>query len=717
MKKLWQSREEPDQYSVRVAQLKEFVRQYRLDQQLPGPASSIQRLPDENPSRVDMKVLKTLEAQLKPFMDYHAVNPFPISRTEPPGRGRFILGRQKGNNAPITAGWDELSMHFLVDGATGWGKSTFLHHLLLQAQDRSIPLLFFDPKLDARYLAIRDRHCLVIHKHAPFNLLQVPAFLDRDEFISIFVTLIAKSMWGGENLKAVLRKGLKEVFSQHDQPCIRDLMQAIKKQESKKNSYQENNAIHGMNERLQNLITYWPGLSTTRYGITYEELFQRSIYITLKWYDETSEYLYPFMLSMLLSSYMERQERNQTNRIVYMDESILKLGNQEKYSNIDRTNLLSQIITIGREHGLAFLISSTLISGLESLVKANTNTKLFFPYADFKETNEAISTLGLTQEQADYYRYSLKLGEGILMRSGNERHPILLTFKDLGFDKTVTEEDWQTALQRINQYRREPLPKASEVRPEKEEAPSDSEEFVEPEAQVRRKSESSKRKDEALTRNEEKLLKAIIRELLTVTDAYRKAGVNPQSGRNAHERLLAKGLLTEEKIRIRSGRGGQPKLLMPTEEAHKLLRTKPSERPKGSGSPQHRYLAQEYAKGLPGAQIEFLVSKKRVDLYLRYKGEDHSIIFHIVNNESGQQPEEGDQIAIEIEITSPEKTAANNIMKNREAGISHTIIATLPEDLEKTRSHLADQLPEDLQSHYTITNALELLQTLRGGPR
>ena len=81
--------------------------------------------------------------------------------------------------------------------------------------------------------------------------------------------------------------------------------------------------------------------------------------------------------------------------------------------------------------------------------------------------------------------------------------------------------------------------------------------------------------------------------------------------------------------------------------------------------------------------------------------------------EAGKAVPPGALLAIEVETSSPAKTALNNITKNAEVGITHTIVAVMPKHVNATRTSLEERVPSDLRSAYTVVDVFALLKGLK----
>ena len=198
--------------------------------------------------------------------------------------------------------------------------------------------------------------------------------------------------------------------------------------------------------------------------------------------------------------------------------------------------------------------------------------------------------------------------------------------------------------------------------------------------------------------------------LLVATKAYAAALLSRQAGRTAKDKLVTLGLSDSERILVRAGRGGNALVLEPTPQGYALVGRAHPVGSKGGDGRQHRWLIQELAARLPGASIETLVGEKSVDLLVLFDPARHGrLLFHMEE----KSIEAGALVAIEVETSSPSKTAPNNVTKNSAVGIARTIVAVLPKNLDATIAALTSRVRSDLRRRYTVAAVFELLVGLQ----
>jgi len=267
--------------------------------------------------------------------------------------------------------------------------------------------------------------------------------------------------------------------------------------------------------------------------------------------------------------------------------------------------------------------------------------------------------------------------------NGAYREPILAVFPPLNVSKIVPLSEWEQAKQRINKYAPQEQPPQNIIPPKKEEK------VPQPPMKEKKLKKESK-KFVLLNENEQKLLEAICQGLTPVSQVYKNIKMHPQTAQNAKKKLITLGFATEESIIIKPGRGAKAKILFPTEKAFQKLGIKPPKGSRGGDSAQHKFLVRSIAELIPKSQVEMAIAGKNADIIILYDSSIHQPLAEALSKQSpGCTFQDGQTIAIEIEVSDPAKTAKNNITKNAEAGITTTIIAVLPKEVDRIKAMLS----------------------------
>jgi hypothetical protein len=744
-----------------VADLLAFVKAYRLDLHDPVLARQLAAINPERPRATDARILKSIRQRIAPYVAYHEEYPFVVA---PNGsfNGKILFGYQVANRLPLLITEEQLLRHVGIYGGTGAGKTTLLRSLINQVTlGRRVVLL--DIKDDSLSLAVHDDRFLILSPAAKLNLIQIPDFLTREEFVIVFCETFCKSMFSAERQKAVLFEALMAAYAEHETPCLKDVAHYIKKRLSPKCTFSERDAAQGVLNRLNRLKGLSPVPYATRHGISWSTLFKHSLYLNSLLGDEMTTFQYSLLVTLLYLHNRRNNIRDQLTHVLVNDE-----GNafwSAAQSNIEKMPLLVNLQGLIREFGLALIHTSIDQASLHPILKSNTYTSIMMNASGSREIRELRQHFSLTPTQLDYAEKRLCRGQFLLRFGDGWRDTILAQFPRLPIEKTVSPADRAAAEERINRYTPPDLPapvqtkQVAEVKPDRQSTEPDTTPPIatptrpHPDSSVHRPQNgpasptiqspagtrpstaarpepstaphttqsSDTRKDGTLpfpeppeerrpptklTAKEEVLLRTCTERLLIATEAYKRAGIARQAGQTAKTRLMKLGLLTASKITARPGRGGNALLLEPTATGYKLLGREQPKGTRGGDSAQHRWLIQELAACIPDAHVEFMLGgQKSVDLFLRYNPALHErISFHME-----EEPAPNAHLAIEVECSNPVKTGAANVSKNHDVGIDHTLVAVLPKHVATTKTGLAQHVPEELHSRFTVVNVFDIL--------
>lgn len=695
--------------------LRAFVRDYRLDQHVPGIDHALSAINPEKPRPTDARVLRGIREQLAPFEAFHRDHPFVVA---PPGAftGEIVLGYQVANRLPITINLHDLTRHMGVWGSSGCGKTTFTAGILEQVRAHRAKVGILDPKDDWLHVAVKDEDFLVLSPASRINLLQIPGFLTPEDHQGVFGTIWGESFYSAENQRQVLDEALTRARATHDQPCLADLEQAAKTMHSPRLTYSRRDAIIGFCNRLARFGTRYPGPYTTRHGITFDQLFQHPFYLNALFNDEHTTFLWSLLVHMLYLHHRKHGIRSTLDYLLVNDE-----GN--RFWNVSQRSITEAPALVDlqgkiREFGVGLLHTSVDETSLHPLLKSNTLIQVAMHVTTGREEREARDNLGLTPEQRAFLRTRLSRGQCIIRLGSSWREPTLTSFPYRKLVKSVPQTARTTAEERINHYAPPNLPPlisatteqpASTPRPTTPAAkptlastpPPTTQEDALPFPAFE---DEERRPPLKLTVQDERLLRTTTERLLIATEAYKRAGLARQAGQNAKDKLVTLGLLTQTSILVKPGRGGNALLLEPTPGAYELLGRNRPTGTRGGDSAQHRWLIQELATRIPGAAVEFVLGEKSIDLLIRDDPERHQpILFYI-----DKKLERDALVAIEVECTRPVQTGANNITKNHEAGVAHTLVAVLPRHVTTTRSGLARRLSGQ-EGAYSVVDVFALL--------
>ncbi len=660
------------------------IRQFRLDEidpQLPRLLASINV---ERPAPLDARLWEAVKERVSAYLQGLTTDPFlpaPASRFA----GDLLLCEQKCGAIRILIGIIKLAEHLIIVGRSGSGKTTFLHHLLLQLLRARIRLAILDLKDDSRYL-LQLHPFIVFYPHLPFNPLQVPSYLAKDDVISLFITCFTKAFYGGQWTLQVLNEALHLAYSRYDNPCPADLKRVVDGLCTKSDTYSRRDAIRGVSLRLERLRTEFPGCFSNRVGVSWQTIIDHSWYLPAAILTDVAEFFFTLSEFHLFLHNRYHQVRNTLTHVAVWDEG-LNTWAEDNARRIDRAPLAATLATMVREFSIGMLTTTTSLAGLSPLLRSSAYTQVVMGLSSSAELLEVTRTFGLSAEQARYLDVSLPVGECILKLADGWKSPILGIFPPLPIDKRISLAEYEQAKRYAEAFipKTPPTPPVTMTTPTAEPVPL------------------------ALSPLSLTLLGACADRLAPITEHFETIQCQPERGIRAAKDLVRLDLAKKERIVGSAGRGGTCMIYFPTTAGFARLGRKPRSIGKGGSSLQHQYLVQELAANLPGALIDHKFGEKAVDIAVRFDPHQHArLATYLDGRRSLFTPKplgEGDFVGIEVELT-PAKTARNNAVKNRDAGIALTITGVMPKLVKPTVALLAD-LP-----YVVVVDVLKLLEHL-----
>ena len=355
----------------------------------------IQSINFDKPSSLDLKIWQIVKENIAKYVKFHETYPFPIAPAELLG-GDYTLAFQKANGTRIRASKELLARHILITSASGGGKTTFTHHLIAQILASGVKAFIIDPKDDSKYLAIRDPECLILHSAAPFNLMQVPNYQTKEEYIATFINCFTKAYYSAELAKQILNEGLQLVLSETNNPSLAALHSAVLSMYSKTDTYSRRDAITGVALRLQRINYHYPGLFNTTQSISFDELFKHSIYLPVTIMDESAEFLISYISHQLYLHNRAKNIRNGLSNIIFLDEGMLSYNKNN--TSITGESQLNYLQSLVREFAIAMAVTTTAITQTSPLLRANASLQVCMTLTNSRETEEICKTFNLTKE-------------------------------------------------------------------------------------------------------------------------------------------------------------------------------------------------------------------------------------------------------------------------------------------------------------------------------
>ncbi|HPR64224.1 MAG TPA: hypothetical protein PK014_08375 [Thermoanaerobaculia bacterium] len=686
-----------------------FLQKWRIDLSNPRLCRTLLSIDKENPQEVDFKTLQWLIQQLKPFYDYfESPTGYPVI-VAPPGtfKGRIHIGNQVGNNMPLFVEPLQCVRNMTFTGPVGTGKTTILHNVQDQLLTSGVKILALDIKDDMLYQLKRWPKMLLLSGKSKLPMLQKPEWLSINDFISLLAENWKKTMYSGEIQAGLLTRALDMVFKEQRYPCWNDVKTQLDSFLNwKGRTMGVTDGIYGLLNRLRQLETQFPEPFHCRRGVSWETLFSNSLVMNAQQLTSSISFLFLLFINLLFTRQRAHADRDNLSYLIYTDEGY-QLWSKLQKKNIYETSHFSELQSLLREFSCGVCLSSVNLSHLDPISLSTTNIFVVLGATSGEEVRMVQQTLNLEKHQLPAVS-RLQLGMGLLnVKDGGWNDAVLFKFPHRKqFDKRVSFSDRESFEQRINQLIPADKP-APNILPRTQESARG--EHADPSPKT------------SITEKERKLLEAVVMKIQPSTSSYRDAGIeHNQVGHRLKQSMVAKGLLKEQRIIGRAGRGGWFTALQPTQKAIQTFGLKRPKLTRGGDSLQHQYLCQEYAALIPGAKVDFKLGDKSMDLFFLYKDTLHRTLFknlilnsHPLTKTPLKFPEDDGYCCIEIEVSSS-NNALCNVEKDHDAGACFIIEAVMPSHVDKAVQHLMCKVPEEIKPRVAVMDALILLDALRG---
>lgn len=622
------------------------------------------------------------------YRSFHEQYPFLVA---PPGTlntGAFRTPlRQLADDQPLALTERELTEHVGIFGRSGGGKTTCVHHFAHEAYRHGLDVVTIDGKDDERSFPMVYPDTIIIEKNTPLPLLEPPSWLSLAEARPQLIRPLKHTMWGGEGLQQAATESHAHTLERHDRPSVADWRDEVRRLAHKGDTYLRRDRCEGLALRLDRLIEQYPGIGKTRIfdGIPLELLCTRSVYFGFGLHTEVEDFLTQWLLELRFS-YNRAHDRRALNTFVLLDESNLLVHDR----TIAEQAPLVTTFPLLREFGISVALTAANYQAVPLPIRSSLYLQIAMNLTDAKEANDIARTFGFTEPQRAYLDTKLTRGICIAKLGDQWKHPILARVEPITITKTVDPTAWRAALQRTNALARS-APPVLVTAAAREGVTGQQPALPAPPRLLPAAGhpELSLNTRIALNTNEEKLLRFIGEHRVVLTT---ECDLHPQLLIRAKKKLLMLGLITQAKITARAGRGGQASALGLTPSGCAWLNLSPGGA--GGGGLQHQYLVRKLLETIPGAQREVSLDGKRVDVLVTYTSE-HAWMTSV----TGIAFRDSDHVGIEVELSDP--TKRSNIEKNRIAGVTHTIVAVLPQQLARARAAVRDA---------TVLNIFDLLR-------
>jgi energy-coupling factor transporter ATP-binding protein EcfA2 len=652
----------------------QFVQDFRIAEASPTIAGLVRAInPHEHDDRQE-HLRHELVRSLAAFHAWHERVPFaPVSTRM---SGQYVLGYDYTTNLPITLS-DSETQHVLINGPTGSGKSHLVARLLHPILDsRREHVVIFDQKDDERR-TLKYEHVLDFNSLA-YAPLAPPPYGDLTSFRENILALYRDIYFGADLQTGALTPALNTLITPTNTPSLADLQTYIK-------DHDKTPAGKAAVQRLETINVAYPAIFTSTTNC-WDALHETSLYVGVRGpLSQATRFLFWHLITERWRALREQGHRDRTHTTIILDEGPSTFSKRQ-HTVSGMASTPAQLLTVMREHGMRCIVATPSWTELDPLALAQFHVQIALHPSDGRELAAISKTFRLNEHQASV---AATMQQGIGLCTMREiDHPFLITYPPYDKEKHVDNAILAAASERTRHF----AAKEKCKQPATAIMPS-------PSAPARAAAAPI-----ALNTNERALINYIgERTIVLTTEAMHDLRLHPQAFARAKNKLVNLHLITAERIRCRSGRGGSAVALTLTTSGATQATCAIPHQTRGNDSAQHRYLVTRVAAAMPSAQVELTLGTKSIDMVIPYNTGEHAQLSKAL---ADVPLNDGDLVAIEVE-THPSKTAANNIAKNAAAGVALTIVAVLPQDLA-VATRIATQY------RAIAVDALLLLDLLRG---
>ena len=355
---------------------------------------------------------------------------------------------------------DDLTMHALVGGRTGTGKSWANTVVLLElesiAAEKNFAITVPDTKLFYRRClpVAKDLKVITFDKFV-FNPLERPDWMHPTDFIQLFSKKFAADnvLWvPSENLfvdvlNPLFRK--KGIFDgSKNYPTLSEFLSAIVNLQT--------DSTYGLRYRdiFQSTInrikpyTYFENFSS-RQGISHEVFATENIVLELPLH-KISDYMHNFLVSWIANLTFAKNitlglRGNKLRQFFLIDEARTILCAQREHTGMENIEPgINEIIVKGREFGLAMWLCSQEWGSFSKVFLANCLLKLVFPLTE--DLSEMEESIGLTKEQVQGI-HDLPKRRVAVCRYGDFPRPFILVTPELtGIENVPSDGEVNNAM-------------------------------------------------------------------------------------------------------------------------------------------------------------------------------------------------------------------------------------------------------------------------------
>jgi len=572
-----------------------------------------------------------------------------------------------------------------------------------------VKAIVMDAKGDTPWM-LRHEGVLSLNDLA-FSLVAYPSYGTPTAFINRWLTLFRECFWTAELQSAVLLPILREVIQPGRPASVEDIVQRIRLRD-------RSPAGKAAADRLESTSLVYPNLYASRTN-RWDALHETSLYCAIEGTLTPAARFVLWLVIIERFAYLQHQQhRDRVHTVVFLDEAQTSLSKrQQTISGLPSTPV--QLLPMTREHGMQFVVATPLWTELDPLVLSQFQVQIALQPSDGRELDAIAKSFRLTPAQSRFTP-GMQRGTAVGKIRGIE-HPFLFTYQPFNEPKDIDEHTRAAARARAERFNATSNTLAAREEnestgqpappPTPAAAPSASHALaaplLNPETAHNTREPippSNKPSRVALNKHAAAILADVGDNPLTLTTpCFHGCNLRLSEGERAKATVTNLGFLESFKVRTGAGRGKTGSAMRLTPAGWAWLGRKPPKGTRGGDSVQHEFLVRQLARLIARSTIEMLGA----DLVIPYNAEEHEHVHLALEMLSATTIalNTGDLIALEVECSRPDITAARNV--TRDAGFALTVIATLQQDLASLQRRMAHN------DRVAIVDVLRLLDALR----
>ena len=337
---------------------------------------------------------------------------------------------------------EHLQLHFVIGGASGYGKSTLVKVLTQQIiEEDRIKVWLIDPKEggDFRFLA-RDHDVLVLRPEDiqcnPFG--HIPNVSDRMlKEISVEVTGDAYGVFDAS--EAVIAEHVYRLFEEHDQPCFPGFAASVGKEKVKFGGRRQG-YLDTIQSRSGKAMLSLGDIVNCRQDYFSELYGRHAVFEVGSLSGSAQRVLVPWII-MKLVLYKIANRSNQLSHLLVFDEAQAQLFSKAAQESRQKTSYMATLATQVRAYGLGIMVlaqnpGTKLLSEIVS-----NSSKMCFHLSSGVEVDVMGRHMGLSHEQMARF-HSLDRQEAICRVGLGYTEPVLFRTADF-HDMPMSNEELQ----------------------------------------------------------------------------------------------------------------------------------------------------------------------------------------------------------------------------------------------------------------------------------